>query len=71
MIILNEILFTSYRFKKLRNLVLFLVKKLDGGEFHSSTLRKIFKEYPESVAQNMPSGLRKKRLVICHLATSR
>lgn len=45
MILLNEILFAAYRFKKLRHFVLFLARKLEGDEFYSSTLRKIFKEY--------------------------
>ncbi len=45
MITLGEILYSMYRFKKLRILVLSLVKKLEGGEFYSFTLRKIFKEY--------------------------
>jgi len=45
MINLSEILYTIYRFKKLRNFVLFLVRKLEGGEFYSSTMRNIFKGY--------------------------
>jgi len=45
MITLGETLCSMYRFKKLRNPVLSIVKKMEGGEFYSLTLRKIFKEY--------------------------
>lgn len=45
MIIISKILYTVYKVKKLRHLVLSLVKKIEGDEFYSSTLRKIFKDY--------------------------
>jgi len=38
-------LYTAYRFTKFRNLVLFIVRKKEGGEFYSLTLRSIYKDY--------------------------
>jgi acetyltransferase-like isoleucine patch superfamily enzyme len=45
MTILSKILYISYRFKILRKTVLSFAKKSENGEFYSSTLRKIFRDY--------------------------
>jgi len=43
--VLSKLLYKIYRFKKCRNFVLLLVKKFEGGECYSYTLREIFKYY--------------------------
>jgi acetyltransferase-like isoleucine patch superfamily enzyme len=45
MIIISKILYVAYRVRNLRCLALSLVKKIEGDEFYSPTLRKIFKDY--------------------------
>jgi virginiamycin A acetyltransferase len=42
---ISEILYKMYRFRKLRHFVSLLAIKREGGEFYSSTLRRIFKDY--------------------------
>lgn len=42
---ISKLLYRIYRFKKMRSFVLLIVKKMEGGEFYSHTLRKIFKDY--------------------------
>ena len=41
----RRMLYSLYRFRKLRRIVLLLVRRLEKGEFYSVTLRKIFKDY--------------------------
>lgn len=44
---LGQILYTLYKFKRknIRACILWLVLKLEGGHFYSTTLRRIFKDY--------------------------
>lgn len=42
---ISKLLYKIYRFKNFRGFVLLVVKKLEGGEFYSYTLRKIFRHY--------------------------
>lgn len=42
---ISKIFYKLYRFRRLRPIVLSLAQKLEGGEFHSPTLRLIFKDY--------------------------
>lgn len=42
---LSEALFRFYRFRRLRPLAVSLIRKLEGGDFRSPTLRRIFRVY--------------------------